>query len=271
VKLSCQEHLVPGTTLKSKLQWLEENQFDGMELWAFDLKSRIVEIKEAFSQYKAVHISALCGGYDGNLVDPSSEVRNTAVLGVKKLIRLAAEIGAPGIILVPSFGTSQSLGVLELPHLLQVNEVKAFAETLFELSEEAEEHRVNLFLEPINRYESFCFNQVREAAEVCDMVHSPNLSLLLDTFHMNIEEDSMSETLIKYDSLIGYIHLADSNRLVPGLGHIDFPELLRTLQMVGYDGFLSLECFIRNSQELIEARDFIRSCIPNQTVVPAKC
>ncbi|MBP1930932.1 sugar phosphate isomerase/epimerase family protein [Ammoniphilus resinae] len=270
MKLSCQEHLVPGDTLKSKLHWLKQNQFDGIELWAFDLKSRIPSIKEAFSQYKAVQISALCGGYDGNLMDLHSESRNTAMIGVKQLIWMAAEIGAPGIILVPSFGTSNALGVLGTPYQLQREEVISFAETLSELSEEAEKNHVRLFLEPINRYESFCFNQVKEVAEVCNMVSSPYLSILIDSFHMNIEEDSIKRTIKQYDSLIGYVHLADSNRLVPGYGHVDFPELFRTLQTVGYDGFVTLECFIRNSQEIIDARDLVRKWISPQISAPLK-
>ena len=259
MKLSCQEHLVPGNTLKEKWDWLEENGFQGIELWAFDMNSKITEIKKAVAQSSQVQISALCGGYEGNLFDPSIQAKKSAVAGVKQLIQSASEIGAPGIILVPSFGTSQSLGVLNSPQSLLQKDIESFAETLSELAEEAQRYDVQLYLEPINRYESFAFHQVKQVAEVCAIVHSPVLSLLVDTFHMNIEEASISETIEKYHSYIGYVHFADSNRLVPGYGHIDFPDILRTLQKVNYDGFVSLECFIRHEQDLIEARKYIWS------------
>lgn len=265
MKLSCQEHLVPGNTLTEKWDWLEKNGFQGIELWAFDIHTRIAEIKKASAHCPQVGISAFCGGYEGNLFDPSSDMKKLAVTGIKHLIQSAAELGAPGIILVPSFGTSKSLGVLTtLPTLLQKDK-GAFAEILSELAEEAQKFNVQLYLEPINRYESLAFHQVKEVAEVCNMVHSPVLSVLIDTFHMNIEEASISETIERYHSYIGYVHFADSNRLVPGYGHIDFLDILRSLHKIKYEGFITLECFIRQEQDLIHAKNYIRGKIPTSS------
>jgi sugar phosphate isomerase/epimerase len=64
---------------------------------------------------------------------------------------------------------------------------------------------------------------------------------MADTFHMNIEERSISGAILAIGALLNHVHLSDSNRLAPGLGHIDFAEVLNTLQEVGYGGKLTFE------------------------------
>jgi sugar phosphate isomerase/epimerase len=72
-------------------------------------------------------------------------------------------------------------------------------------------------------------------------IGAPNLKLLADTFHMNIEEADMPASLKAAGSLVGHVHLADTNRQAPGHGHLDVAAVLKTLDAIGYQGHLSFE------------------------------
>lgn len=105
----------------------------------------------------------------------------------------------------------------------------------------AEEKGVMLVLEPVNRYETTVINSVDEGLALIEKIGSEYLKLLPDTFHMNIEERSLEESIITAGSNLGYIHFADSNRLAPGWGHIDFPQVLTALEKIGYNGAIGIE------------------------------
>ncbi|WP_164985199.1 sugar phosphate isomerase/epimerase [Ammoniphilus sp. CFH 90114] len=260
MKLSCQEHLVPGDTLIEKVKWLEEHEFQGIELWAFQIKDRVEEIKQVFN-HTSIQMSALCGGYEGQLFGDSTESTQTAIAGVKELIQISSDIGCPGVIVVPSFGTSRSLGVLQpLPSITR-SQVESFSTTLLDLAQVAQHYHIKLYVEAINRYESVCFNQLRDIVAAFELVSSPSLALLADTFHMSIEESSPTDSINQFQSSIGYVHLADTNRRAPGLGHMDFSSILQGLHAISYSGFMSLECFIQEEKELVQARDYVRGLI----------
>jgi sugar phosphate isomerase/epimerase len=102
---------------------------------------------------------------------------------------------------------------------------------------------VRLALEPLNRYESDIVNNAEEGLALVEEVGHESLGLLLDTFHMNIEEAHYG-TAIRSAARAGrlfHIHLGDSNRLAPGQGHLDFPTILTSLRAVDYRGYLSAE------------------------------
>jgi len=107
--------------------------------------------------------------------------------------------------------------------------------------EYAENKDVILVLEPVNRYETTIVNSVDEGLELIKKLGSEHLKLLPDTFHMNIEERLIEVSIIKAGSNLGYIHFADSNRLAPGWGHIDFPQVLSSLEKIGYHGAIGIE------------------------------
>ena len=107
--------------------------------------------------------------------------------------------------------------------------------------EYAEKRAVTLLLEPVNRYETNVINTVDQGLKLIEEIGSDFLRLLPDTFHMNIEERSFDESLTRAGALIGYIHFADSNRLAPGWGHIDFPGILSALKKIKYTGPIGIE------------------------------
>ena len=105
----------------------------------------------------------------------------------------------------------------------------------------AAEEGVRLALEPLNRYETPLINTVSRGLELIETVGAENLGLLLDTFHMNIEEPSIEDSIVVCRDRIFHFHVADSNRWYPGAGHLDFASILKTLLKTGYNGFVSGE------------------------------
>ena len=118
------------------------------------------------------------------------------------------------------------------------NDVKQGNLALQTCLEYAEKMGVFLLLEPINRYETNIINTLDDGLELIEELGSSNLKLLPDTFHMNIEERSFAESIMRAGSHIGYVHFADSNRMAPGWGHIDFTQVLNALANVGYGGLI---------------------------------
>jgi sugar phosphate isomerase/epimerase len=102
---------------------------------------------------------------------------------------------------------------------------------------------VTLNLEPFNRYESFHLNDVFSAVSMIQEIGCPaNVGILYDTFHANIEERDMQETILTYGKNFSHIHFADSNRRLPGEGHIDYGLTMQALHGINYQGYISLEC-----------------------------
>lgn len=110
-----------------------------------------------------------------------------------------------------------------------------------ELGDYAAQKQVTLLLEPVNRYELDFINSVAEGVELLKKVNLPNMKLMPDVFHMNIEDVSIEGELAKNIEYINYIHFADSNRLAPGQGHTNFQKIFEHLKHVAYDGWVSVE------------------------------
>ena len=113
-----------------------------------------------------------------------------------------------------------------------------------EAIKEAEDCGVIVSVEVLNRFEHFLLNTCDEALRFVDEVGSPNLKILLDTYHMNIEEDSLGQAIIKAGDRLGLLHVAESNRRPPGNGHIPWDEVIGALKQIDYQGDTVLEPII---------------------------
>ena len=114
-------------------------------------------------------------------------------------------------------------------------------EALRECTAVAAKAGVRFALEPLNRYETDLVHTVSQGLDLIDRVGADNLGLLLDTFHMNIEEPDIEESMKACGDRIFHFHVADSNRWYPGAGHLDFAAILATLSATGYRGYVSGE------------------------------
>jgi len=133
---------------------------------------------------------------------------------------------------------------------------------LREISLFAKDRGIDLLIEPLNRYSTPVCTTSTDAIYLVKSIAQENVGLLLDTFHMNIEEDSIEYSIKKSKGLLKHIHLADNNRKMPGFAHISFREIINALRELEFDGFMSFEPFvpddhyendIRSSIELIRS------------------
>ena len=206
-------------------------------------------------------VSAIATGqtclHDGLcLVSPLEEKRKAAVERIKGHIKLAAELGAMVII-------GGIRGKLTGTPAEMAYQREAAIEAITVCTKDAASKDVKILLEPINRYETNFINSVNDGLQVIEQIAMPNLYLLPDTFHMNIEERSIPLALSAAAGRIGYVHFADSNRLAPGQGHIEFAAVIQTLCQIGYQGVIGLEMLpLPSDQEAMQqASNFLRSLL----------
>jgi sugar phosphate isomerase/epimerase len=110
-------------------------------------------------------------------------------------------------------------------------------------------------IEPLNRYSTPACCTAYDATKIIETIADANVGLMLDTFHMNIEEDSLEETIANSRDL-RHIHMSDNNRKMPGFGHIDFGGIINSLKKIRFNRFLTFEPFIPNARY---QSDIIRS------------
>ena len=116
-----------------------------------------------------------------------------------------------------------------------------FQESITEVLEYADKKNITIVIEPVNRYECDFFNRAEEIAAFLSDSGFTKAGILLDTFHMNIEESDFYDTIIRSQPFVKHVHIADSSRRYPGSGHIPFSEIIRALRETGYQGYLSGE------------------------------
>jgi D-psicose/D-tagatose/L-ribulose 3-epimerase len=134
-----------------------------------------------------------------------------------------------------------------LPGEMKKKLMSSLVRPLRELAQYASEYGINLVIEPLNRYSTPVCTNSGDAKYVVNQVNHENMGIMLDTFHMNIEEDSIYETIVVTGSLLKHIHVSDNNRKMPGFAHIDFKEVVRALKGIKYSKFITFEPTIQNT------------------------
>jgi 5-keto-L-gluconate epimerase len=161
------------------------------------------------------------------------QVRKAAIKRIKSHIQLARRLKAKVII-------GLIRGVTP-PGQTKAQSMQFLQQSLQDCLEAASAQGVYLALEPLNRYETDLIHTINDGLELINWIGSPNLGLLLDTFHMNIEESMIEESIRMCGGHIFHFHVADSNRKYPGAGHLDFGSILNALFSTGYQGWVSGE------------------------------
>ena len=104
---------------------------------------------------------------------------------------------------------------------------------------------INLCLEVLNRFENHVLNTAAEGVAFVEEVGKPNVKVMLDTFHMNIEEDSIGGAIRTAGPLLGHFHTGECNRRLPGKGRTPWLEIGEALRDIGYDGTIVMEPFVK--------------------------
>lgn len=215
--------------------------FDGIELYGreYEFDRRGIERIKRLCEESGAEIAALASGrlytQTGlSLAEPEAARRGWVLMQMKKYIAAAAELHMDLII-----GWVRGRFAADNPPELYF---RTLQESMKELDIYAGDRQVRLLMEVINRYETDSFRTTKETLEFLEENELENTLLHLDTFHMNIEEDSLCEAIRTAGARLGYFHAADNTRRCPGSGSLNFPEIAAELAAVGYHGFVTVEC-----------------------------
>uniref|UniRef100_A0A7C3SLK8 Sugar phosphate isomerase/epimerase n=1 Tax=Thermofilum pendens TaxID=2269 RepID=A0A7C3SLK8_THEPE len=224
---------------------LRELGFDGIEVSVLEPEQLL--FSAAMAKEYSLEIPAVGTGlnflhYGLSLSHPDPGVRERTYERLRQITESAAQVGAGGVIIGLIRGRGDEAPSLETAYEL-------LRRQLAMLCKHAESQGVKLFFEPLNRYESKLVNTVAEGLRLLEDVGCEVLYLLLDTFHMNIEERIIEDSIRQAGPRIGHFHIADSNRLAPGLGHLNFGSILAALADTGYAGYVSAEVIVKPDLE----------------------
>jgi sugar phosphate isomerase/epimerase len=245
VRLSAQEHLVPGETLEEKQALLEECGFAGIELHARDaaFADRLEELRRA--QRNGAVLPTACHISDTFLGAFDEDRRRVAFDNLRSILETLGEIGGAGVVTPASFGMfSRALPPFTPPRPPEEDR-EILLDGVGRLAVHARGAGVAIYLEPLNRFEDHMLNRVEQAVDLARTLDDPFVRVLGDTFHMNIEEDDSGEALRSAGPYLGHLHLGDNTRAHPGTGQIDFGPIVAVLEESSYAGWAAMECGIR--------------------------
>jgi sugar phosphate isomerase/epimerase len=236
--------------IEETLSRLARQGYDAVEMFGEPDQVDIAKLKDIFSTYRlpVCGITGMWGaaGRDGwkrRLLSSDQDLVRLSKKYVQDCVRMCNSLGGQE--------TNICLFADELPgfdrthSVIAQNEKEKFARRavpiLAELCRFAADYDVKLVLEPLNRYSTPYCSTARDAVAIVKQVNSDSLGILLDTFHMNIEEDSFESAILAAGRLLKHTHFADNNRKMPGLANINFPAIMGCLQKISYDGYVSFE------------------------------
>lgn len=225
-----------GENVTNSIQRLAKYGYDAIELIG---EPDIYDVKEVRSATEAhgMKVSSICSIYNAqrDLAHPDPKRRREAIDYVKRIADFSKEVGAEVMIVAPT--ANMKIYSEADPQ----DEWKWAVEGIREGGEYAASLDVKLCIEAWNRFETFMMNRLDQAVAMQKEVNLPNVGIMGDTFHMNIEETNIADAIRASGDALIHIHLADSTRAAPGAGHIDFLPILQALKDINYPGYLTFE------------------------------
>lgn len=222
--------------LEKAFQVAEELGYDGLEIaFADPGEIDIGQLRQLVKTYH-IDIASLATGAaavrDGLIFSsPDKFIRDKAVDRIKKFIDLASLFDALVVVSLIRGGIT-----------IDSKQSKQWiTECLKKCTEYCSQKAVTIAFEPINRFQDDFFHSILDCKKYFDEVKLSHLGMLIDSFHMNIEDSDMWENIRQAGQSIVHVHYADSNRLAPGMGHFDFYQMTKVLHEVDYSGYLSAE------------------------------
>lgn len=225
-----------GEDVTTSVKRLAKYGYDAIELIG---EPDLYDVKEVRNVTEAhgMKVSSICSIYnrDRDLAHPDPQRRKAAVDYVKRIADFSKEVGAEVMIVAPT--ANMKINSEADPQ----DEWNWAIEGIREGGEYAADLGVKLCIEAWNRFETFMLNRLDQALEMQKAVNLPNVGIMGDTFHMNIEEVNIADAIRASGDALIHIHLADSTRAAPGVGHIDFLPILQALKDINYPGYLTFE------------------------------
>jgi D-psicose/D-tagatose/L-ribulose 3-epimerase len=189
-------------------------------------------------------------GPDRDLIHPDEAIRANGMAYVRHCIDAAHIVGATNLIgpIYSAVGRTWQATPEE-----RERDVVLLAQQLRALAEYAASRDVVLCLEPLNRFETSMINLAAQGVEVVDRVDHPSCALMLDTFHMNIEERSLGDAIRLAGRRLRHVHACENDRGAAGSGHVPWDDVAAGLRDIGYDGPVVIESFTAKVKSIARA------------------
>jgi D-psicose/D-tagatose/L-ribulose 3-epimerase len=255
VQITLPEAFHENTALRREMKQLQAMGIWGVEVNIATPSPRLWEQALSFLREYGLGVSMFASGLTGksggfSLSSFDEDFRSSSVA---KVCEIASMIDSTDTGIILGYFKGPVVDDYELAR-------QRFARSLYEISNN-QESKTPILIEATNRYETSVANSCGEAESLLPP-RDPRFSVLPDTFHMNIEEVNMFETLRSFSNRIRNLHLSDNNRFFPGFGSIDFKAVLNTLYEADYTGRVAIEGKLQDSlaEDLRRSVEHLRSC-----------
>ena len=249
MKYSISNWIYGDEPLEVTFQRLQKYGYDGVELKGEPKLYQTGEVRKLCKKYN-LSVLSIAGIYpwptlERDIASPDEGVRKKAIDYLQNCVDLAAGVGAPLVVVVPSaVGKTSPIDSFEDEEewIQEKERVWNYAVlSVREAAKYAEAKGILLVIEPINMYETFLVNTAEDGLKFIAEVNSPAVKIHLDVFHMNIEEANPAEAIRRCGKLLMNLHISDSNRMAVGDGHVDFRAIMYALKEIRYQWALTLE------------------------------
>ena len=200
-------------------------------------------------------------GSDRDLIHPDPAIRANGAAYMRQAIEATAALGGTNLVgpIYAAVGRTWQMTADE-----RARDTALLVAQLRELAVYAQHHGVVLCIEPLNRFETSFINLVEQLIPIIDQVDHPACKIMLDTFHMNIEERSLGAAIQAAGTRLAHFHSCENDRGAPGSGHVPWAEVAAALHTVGYTGPVVIESFTSKVKSIARAAAIWRSFAPTQ-------
>jgi D-psicose/D-tagatose/L-ribulose 3-epimerase len=237
---------------------IKRHGFDGVEVPLFrPADFALADIRKGLEQnaLECTICSVIPGGL--SIISDDAAVRQKTRTHMEECIKIAADVGAK-IMAGPLYSP-----VGYLPGRRRTaDEWKWAVECYQSLGPVLDRHHVTIAIEPLNRFETYFLNTAADAVALCDQINHPNVGILFDTFHANIEEKNIAAGYRAVAKHLKHVHTCENDRGIPGSGHVEWKEVFQALRDIRYDGWLTIESFGFALGELSAAASIWRDIAP---------
>ena len=220
-------------------QELKEAGFSGVEIPVFEgdavhYRKMGQAIREAGLECTVV----TCAGAENNPASSNPEIQQAGLTQLKWVVDMAFALGAK-IIVGPFYAAH---GFFEIEGSIEEGRQRS-AKIIKEVAQYAAQFEIHLSMEFLNRFEIFLLNTTADTAAYVDLVDEPNVGILYDSHHANIEESSISDALSNHGNKVNHIHFSESHRGVCGKGSVNWQETKEAVNKLNFDGWIVIEAF----------------------------
>ncbi|MCH4178622.1 MAG: TIM barrel protein [Megasphaera sp.] len=244
---ACIEPMYAELPFYDRFQAAKDDGFEYVEFWSWTDKD-LTAVKKAADK-AGIGISGFNGDADYSLIDPTHKEKYLNFL--KQSVSAAKKVGALSLTIHSNALGDQGKVVNHYTNISDTVKICSMYDMLQSCAKIAETSGIMMNLEPLNITTDHVGNflsTTQMAAEMTSLIGSPKLKVLYDIYHMQLNEGSLCDTIAKYVSEFGHIHVADApGRHEPGTGEINYSNVFDCLEKAGYTGRVGFELFPRTT------------------------